>query len=786
MKIKTQFLLTMVLFGIIFFIIIFSVISANRQIAELFRQEEIAHRVERGASDLSYLSYDYLLFRESQQRIRLESAYSSFLQSLDELKPNNAQQRALINNIRSNQQRWRDIFTNVVSASESSSGARGGEGDFSFIQVSGSRMGVQSRGIVFDSLRLAHLFDEQKEQLRRRNTFLIFSFLGLFAVYFIANYLIVHRRILKLFEELLKGTDIVGSGNLDYAINDKSRDEVGILARAFNRMTASLKHLTTSKAELESEIVERRKVEEQLTRQEQRYHGTLDTMMEGCQLIDHEWHYLYINDAAARQGHSTRDDLLGRTMMEMFPGFEHTPIYAELALCMKERTPRRLDNEFTYPDGSKGLFELSIQPVPEGLFILSLDTTERSKAEKALIEAHDELEQRVEERTHELIEINRALQAEIADRIRMEEALSAERQRFSEVLDMLPAYLVLLSPEYEVPFANRYFRERFGEAEGRKCFRYLFDRTEPCEVCETFKVLKTLAPLQWEWTGPDGRYYQIHDFPFPAGDGSTLIMEVGIDITERKKAEEALQKAYDELEIRVQERTRDLMHSNRELELFTHMASHDLQEPLRKITAFGDRLRSQFGDRLDEKGSDYLSRMEKAAQRMRQLIDGILRLSRVGMKPVEMKKVQLSKVLEEVKSDLEVRIRETGATIEAGELPVIEADPPQMALLLMNLVGNALKFCKVSPMITIACLPLNDAAYEISIMDNGIGFDTKYLDTIFKPFQQLNDRGEFEGIGMGLAICQRIVSRHNGTITARSAPGTGTTFIITLPVSQSG
>ena len=134
--------------------------------------------------------------------------------------------------------------------------------------------------------------------------------------------------------------------------------------------------------------------------------------------------------------------------------------------------------------------------------------------------SHAELETRVGERTAEL---NRALQT-----------VEAEQQRFQEVLDQLPAYVILLSPDYRVPFANRFFEERFGKSNGQRCYEYLFQRTEPCENCETYKVLKTGSPHRWEWTGPDSRNYDIYDFPFTDVDGSPLIMEVGLDITERQ------------------------------------------------------------------------------------------------------------------------------------------------------------------------------------------------------------------------------------------------------------
>jgi len=173
--------------------------------------------------------------------------------------------------------------------------------------------------------------------------------------------------------------------------------------------------------------------------------------------------------------------------------------------------------------------------------LLSRDLRQR---EETLRRSRDELETRVQERTAELEKTNEELQAEINERKQAEETVKAERQRLDDVLEMLPAYVVLLTPDYHVPFANRFFRERFGESHGRRCFEYLFGRREPCEICETYTVLKTNAFHHWEWTGPDGRIYDIYDFPFTDTDGSPLIMEMGIDITERKRAEEALRTAH--------------------------------------------------------------------------------------------------------------------------------------------------------------------------------------------------------------------------------------------------
>ena len=238
----------------------------------------------------------------------------------------------------------------------------------------------------------------------------------------------------------------------------------------------------------------------------------------------------------------------------------------------------------------------------------------------------------------------------------------------------------------------------------------------------------------------------------------------------------------------------ELARSNEELQQFAFVASHDLQEPLRKIKAFGDRLRTSYADVLDEQGRDYLQRMQNAAGRMQILIEDLLTLSRVTTRGQPFTSVNLSQVAQEVLSDLEIRISQTGARVEIRQLPTINGDPLQIRQLLQNLISNALKFYrKDEPLvIKIYCEFVTNQSdkllgalelCQIVIEDNGIGFDEKYLDRIFNVFQRLHGRNEYEGTGMGLAICRKIVERHQGTITAQSTLGQGSKFIVTLPVN---
>jgi PAS domain S-box-containing protein len=290
---------------------------------------------------------------------------------------------------------------------------------------------------------------------------------------------------------------------------------------------------------------------------------------------------------------------------------------------------------------------------------------------------------------------------------------------------------------------------------------------------------RPLVPLEREYKRRDGSsvIMEIHQKRVRDASGHpTGLRTFLLDITQRKRAEATLVEQADKL-----------ARSNAELEQFAYVASHDLQEPLRKIQAFGDRLKTKYEAGLGPEGLDYLARMQNAAARMQILIQDLLSLSRVATNPKPFTQVDLNDVVRTVVSDLEMRIQDCGGRVEIASLPMIAGDRGQMAQLFQNLIGNGLKFRKPgqNPVVKIQSeaqkLASGEALWWITVEDNGIGFDEKYRDRIFQIFQRLHGRNEYEGTGIGLAICRKIVERHRGTITASSTPGSGAKFLITLP-----
>jgi len=313
----------------------------------------------------------------------------------------------------------------------------------------------------------------------------------------------------------------------------------------------------------------------------------------------------------------------------------------------------------------------------------------------------------------------------------------------------------------------------------------VFDISHPKEVSNTRNMIDELLTAETQYFSREIQYLRKDGLPVwvnvtmspvssPSGEPLYFILFIE-DITKRREIEEMLQSLV-----------KDLAEANQNLEDFTRTASHDLQEPLRKIVSFSDRLRTSMGNKLDGKEKEYFHRLENSSIKMQKLIEDLLRYSRVSSLSPEMESIDLNEVVNEVLLDLEVSIERSKGVIEIKHLPKIEADKTQMRQLFQNLISNALKFHDKAkpPKIEIDSRYNDNEYWEILIQDNGIGMKEQHIKRIFKPFERLHGYSEFPGTGMGLAICLKIVTRHHGKILVKSSLGKGTLYIVELPEKQ--
>ena len=405
-------------------------------------------------------------------------------------------------------------------------------------------------------------------------------------------------------------------------------------------------------------------------------------------------------------------------------------------------------------------------------------------------------------------------------------AVSASEQKFRNLIAESPVACALFSGrDLVIEYTNEPMIKIFGKGnsvQGKK----LKDALPELEGQPYLELLdqvyqtgiayqSTNSPSDLVVNGQLATYY--FDFSYtPLFDENNQvygILDMAVDVTERVKALKSLlesEKRYrelaDDLERSVQARThelnltnRELLNSNQNLEQFAYAASHDLQEPLRKVVAFGSRLAANYEKQLGDEGAFLLSRMQDASRRMSRMIDDLLSFSRLTANQKSFTSVHLSGVIQSVLSDLEIIIVETKAVVDIDTPVSVWGEASQLSQLFLNLISNALKYqppgqtphiqikssstdlTEISSLTT----PLPDHSYvKVTVQDNGIGFDQKYVQRIFQMFQRLHGKNEYSGSGIGLALCNKVVQNHNGLLTAESQPGKGARFIIYLPLTN--
>lgn len=551
----------------------------------------------------------------------------------------------------------------------------------------------------------------------------------------------------------------------------------------FRELKSSEAALLQSEANLEEQVLERtRELDEQRTLLE----TVLREAASGILVIDAAGEVTFANEAARnfiRRAQYSGGEEISEWGRIITPGGQQIAPREWLLLHALQDEPLfEQELRLEHPDGSVSDLIGSISPLHRrdgslsGSVIILTDITERRKAEEALRRLNVELEERVEHRTAELAH-------ELDERRRVEAALRLSQARLRRLAESNIVGIATIHEQGAVLAANEAVLNLIGyTTEDLQNQAIRWDSITPPEYhaqdARAFQQARetgVCTPYEKELLRKDGRRVSINTgFAALEGDPVEYIAYM-IDISGQKRAEEAMSRYAEQLE-----------RSNRELQEFAYVASHDLQEPLRKIIAFGDRLERSAGPRLDESELDYVRRMQRAANRMRGMIDGLLNLSRVTTKAQPFVPVNLNRVMQEVLLDLEVRIENSKADVQIGPLPTVRADPLQMRQLLLNLTANAIKFSRpdVPPAVKVTgsvTRQNGQRQVQLQVSDNGIGIDERFSERIFQPFQRLHGMGEYEGSGMGLAIVQKIIERHGGSIHLSSQPGGGSTFTISLP-----
>jgi len=413
---------------------------------------------------------------------------------------------------------------------------------------------------------------------------------------------------------------------------------------------------------------------------------------------------------------------------------------------------------------------------------------------------------------------------DVTDKKRIEEALRASEEKYRTLVENMPDVTWRADAGGSLLFVSPNSKKVCGYAPDELSPGDRFDKIHPEDLPAVLDAYGALFARQqrfdvrYRLLKKDGSWMWVHDRAVAVTDRHGIQYTDGVfaDITELKRVEEELEQHRFRLEELVEARTGELQRSNEllrqeiterrqieeelqlltqslrrsnaELEQFAHVVSHDLREPLLLIVAFSERLLQRCGGDLDEKGMEYLQRVLRSAKRLEQLVDELLQLSRISTRGLAVESLDLGQVLGEVVEALEERISQVQGRVDIGVLQSIEGDRVLVRQLFQNVIANALKYRKdeVAPEVVIEGKIINGDFVEVTVTDNGIGFDEKYLDRIFIPFERLECGGKYEGTGIGLATCEKIVVHHGGMITARSKRGEGTTFVIRLPVRYGG
>jgi PAS domain S-box-containing protein len=535
--------------------------------------------------------------------------------------------------------------------------------------------------------------------------------------------------------------------------------------------------------EMVEDITRKKRSAELLKKERKIFFSVLQKAPYGAVIIDKKGKYLYINEEFSKvTGYTLQDIPRG---IDWFRKAYPDPHYRRSAMkawkedisakgitrvftirC-KTREDKEIEFRSTHLDGDRYLLMLA-------------DITVRRRAEEALVKARDELELRVRERTEELVRINNALKQENVIRKEVEEALKEREARLTAIIEASDGLIYTCSKDFRVEFMNERLLKRTGyDATGELCYKVLHDLDSICPWCMNEQVFNG-ETVRWELKSPkDDRWWYIINTPIYHADGSISKHSMILDITERKKAEEEINRLNRDLE----EKVTLLKTANAELETFSYSISHDLKTPVIAVEGFSRILLEKYTDQLDGKGKKILSMISGSAIQMRELIDDLLAFFTLGRKKLKLSSIDLGKVVNEIFEQLKAVHQGRAMHLSMAPSPVVSADKTMIRQVISNLLSNAIKYSRTKMNTVIefgGWIETGIAVYYVK--DNGIGFPMEQVGRLFEVFERLHPPDEFEGTGIGLATVKRIVQRHGGEVWAHSKANEGATFYFSIPI----
>jgi PAS domain S-box-containing protein len=762
MRIKTQLIMSMVILGVSFLIISASVISTNQQVDQMNRQEELANNIVRGAYELSYLSNDYLLHQENRQLMQWRSKFSSFSDDLTQLKPATPEQQTLVDNIRTNQRRLQDVFNQVVSTIESPTDTQSKSAGSEFIQVSWSRIGVQNQGIIFDASRLSQMFHSESDKLRQNNTLLTYASLVIILLVLLFNFVFTSRRILRSLSNLQDGTKIIGSGNLDYAIDESSRDEIGELSHAFNQMTSNLKGVTASKADLEKEIAERKQAEQSSKESLELYQTLAESAKDIIFICDPAGNLHYFNKNGAAVFGTTVDDIIGKNLEQAFPPEIAREQRRQLELVLESKKPLFAEINMPLP---KSDFWLDVQLIPifteqstiKSVMGVARDITPRKNFEKTLRMSEERFRIAVESASDLVWEWN--LESGTLEWFgNIDSMLGYEPGTFPRTID---AWEKIIHPDDSAHAAaslDRHLKFHEPYSEGYRVIR------------------KDGTVLYWLDKGA----------VIPEKDGKSLRM-VGVisNITRQKVAEESLKKYSERLEEMVSERTRQLMEAQDQLVKKEKLAvlgklaggvGHELRNPLGAIKNAAYFLDMAL-EKPDPDVKEMVGLINKEVVRSEDIISSLLDFARP--KVLTLRKGAVNTVVNEALKRNPVPNNVAVISNLDETLPEIQADSDKLLQVFNNIISNAFQAMPEGGSLTIISKKSGPGGVSIAFADTGLGISAENMKKLFEPLFTT----KIKGIGLGMVVTKTIVEAHGGHIDVQSEEGKGTTITVNLPMS---